>query len=310
MMCRLSNHNYISFRDADGDEVAAIHGFTIDRESGYMSATTLTGDTTLRTVFKTGEENDLYLNGYIKENFPEIIEKYEDSLARDDMDGMKEAAQDLHDVINVNEAIWTGSPEEGRQKLAMAMDTGHFINAQNLDYSAVRVFSESQNSNSVAHTLAKGMDLEVPDDQVGFAPGHDRILLSDNFKSGFGYEMNPMEYTMAIDQLSTGSLSSDGVKQQVLADNKAARTGTFDPEAPLSEYSMHGYAPPFDINDYDAISAEYAGRMDGTYNEFDFGLEDVDIGKSIVSQGNAAPAPEEERSAAMAPATATPNVGL
>jgi hypothetical protein len=83
-----------------------------------------------------------------------------------------------------SECLFRGSAEDYLRKLACAGDAAHFINQQNLTYNPEDENGESPNS--IAHTLVKAMELEVPEVTEQFwAPGHARIILPYNWRSTY-----------------------------------------------------------------------------------------------------------------------------
>lgn len=85
----------------------------------------------------------------------------------------------------VNEScLFEGSAEEYLHKLACAGDAANFVNQQNLTYNPEDENGESPNS--IAHTLIRAMELEMPDIAEQFwAPGHARIILPNNWRSAY-----------------------------------------------------------------------------------------------------------------------------
>ena len=87
--------------------------------------------------------------------------------------------------VKANEVeIFSGDVKPYLQKMAMAVEALHFINAQNLNY---RPEDENGDSpNSVAHTLVSAMGLEFPAEASQFwAPGHERIILPRTWRSAY-----------------------------------------------------------------------------------------------------------------------------
>ena len=93
--------------------------------------------------------------------------------------------QEHFNVVNEAE-VFRGPVSEYLQKMAMACEALHFINAQNLNY-----LPEDQNGespNSIAHTLLTAMGLEFPEETAAFwAPGHERVILPKNWRSNYGH---------------------------------------------------------------------------------------------------------------------------
>lgn len=85
----------------------------------------------------------------------------------------------------VNEScLFQGSAEQYLQKLACAGDAANFINQQNLTYNPEDENGESPNS--IAHTLIRAMELEMPQIAEQFwAPGHARVILPNNWRSAY-----------------------------------------------------------------------------------------------------------------------------
>lgn len=85
----------------------------------------------------------------------------------------------------VSEAeIFRGDVKIYLQKMAMAVEALHFINAQNLNYRPEDTNGDSPNS--IAHTLVAAMDLNFPAETAQFwAPGHERIILPKNWRSAY-----------------------------------------------------------------------------------------------------------------------------
>jgi hypothetical protein len=80
--------------------------------------------------------------------------------------------------------IFKGDVKIYLQKMAMAVEALHFINAQNLNYRPEDTNGDSPNS--IAHTLVSAMGLEFPAEASGFwAPGHERIILPRNWRSAY-----------------------------------------------------------------------------------------------------------------------------
>ena len=80
--------------------------------------------------------------------------------------------------------IFSGSVEAYLQKMAMAIEALHFINAQNLNYQPEDLNGDSPNS--IAHTLVSAMNLDFPAEATHFwAPGHERIILPRNWRSAY-----------------------------------------------------------------------------------------------------------------------------
>lgn len=83
-----------------------------------------------------------------------------------------------------SECLFRGSAEDYLRKLACAGDAAHFINQQNLTYNPEDENGESPNS--IAHTLVKAMELDMPEVTEQFwAPGHARIILPYNWRSAY-----------------------------------------------------------------------------------------------------------------------------
>ncbi len=90
------------------------------------------------------------------------------------------------DRVAGSERIFSGSPQQVMEKIIRAYDAMNFINAQNLNYDRYELFEEAggQNSNSVAHTLVVAMGLKFPEKTLSYwVPGHERILLPENWRS-------------------------------------------------------------------------------------------------------------------------------
>lgn len=80
--------------------------------------------------------------------------------------------------------IFRGEVKAYLQKMAMAVEALHFINAQNLNYRPEDLNGDSPNS--IAHTLVTAMGLEFPEDATHFwAPGYERIILPRNWRSAY-----------------------------------------------------------------------------------------------------------------------------
>lgn len=80
--------------------------------------------------------------------------------------------------------IFKGDVKIYLQKMAMAVEALHFINAQNLNYRPEDTNGDSPNS--IAHTLVAAMGFEFPTEASQFwAPGHDRIILPRNWRSAY-----------------------------------------------------------------------------------------------------------------------------
>ncbi len=89
-----------------------------------------------------------------------------------------------HFTETVRVEIFRGSMKAYLQKMAMAVEALHFINAQNLNYRPEDINGDSPNS--IAHTLIKAMGLEFPEEATHFwAPGHERIILPENWRSKY-----------------------------------------------------------------------------------------------------------------------------
>ena len=85
----------------------------------------------------------------------------------------------------VHEAcLFEGSAEDYLSKLACAGDAANFVNQQNLTYNPENENGESPNS--IAHTLIRAMELEMPEIAEQFwAPGHARVILPNNWRSAY-----------------------------------------------------------------------------------------------------------------------------
>ncbi|MCC6598801.1 MAG: hypothetical protein IT559_08430 [Alphaproteobacteria bacterium] len=80
--------------------------------------------------------------------------------------------------------IFRGDVKTYLQKMAMAVEALHFINAQNLNYRPEDLNGDSPNS--IAHTLVTAMQLEFPEEATHFwAPGYERIILPRNWRSAY-----------------------------------------------------------------------------------------------------------------------------
>lgn len=80
--------------------------------------------------------------------------------------------------------IFRGDVKTYLQKMAMAVEALHFINAQNLNYRPEDLNGDSPNS--IAHTLVTAMGLEFPEEATQFwAPGYERIILPRNWRSAY-----------------------------------------------------------------------------------------------------------------------------
>lgn len=80
--------------------------------------------------------------------------------------------------------IYRGDVKMYLQKMAMAVEALHFINAQNLNYRPEDTNGDSPNS--IAHTLVSAMGFEFPAEATHFwAPGHERIILPRNWRSSY-----------------------------------------------------------------------------------------------------------------------------
>ncbi|MCB9981652.1 MAG: hypothetical protein H6860_04555 [Rhodospirillales bacterium] len=146
-----AHHNYLSFRGPDGKEQFAIHGLSIDRKTGDL-ATLSNPNSTLRVVAFEAKSNQ------------EFIEH--------------------HDIVG-DSVLYAGGHKDFSRYEALAVDAGHFINRQNLNYTPIDI-GTPQNSNSVAYTLVKAMGLEFPEDAERlWAPGHGRILLPRDWHSEY-----------------------------------------------------------------------------------------------------------------------------
>lgn len=73
--------------------------------------------------------------------------------------------------------LFTGDEKTYHQKMAIATDALHFINAQNLNYRPED--TNGDNPNSITHSLIKAMDLEFP------SLRHERILLPKNWRAAY-----------------------------------------------------------------------------------------------------------------------------
>lgn len=83
-----------------------------------------------------------------------------------------------------DETIFEGNAEEYLYKLAVCADAANFINQQNLTYNPQDENGDSPNS--VARTLLRAMDLDVPAITEQFwAPGAARIILPKNWRSAY-----------------------------------------------------------------------------------------------------------------------------
>lgn len=145
------NHSYVSIRGPDGEKIFAIHGLAIDRETGGIVAVG-DNDNTLRAVITT----------------PDFF--------------------DIHDTFNKDGeyTLFTGSQDDVLRRVLPALDAVTFINDQNLIYDKYSLTHGGQNSNSVAHTMVDAMGFEFPEDIERFwAPGHNRILLPDDWRSHY-----------------------------------------------------------------------------------------------------------------------------
>lgn len=89
---------------------------------------------------------------------------------------------DHHFTKAYESEIYCGDVQGYLQKMAMAVEALHFINAQNLNYRPEDVNGDSPNS--IAHTLVTAMELPFPAETMHFwAPGHERIILPRNWRS-------------------------------------------------------------------------------------------------------------------------------
>lgn len=83
--------------------------------------------------------------------------------------------------------LFCGSAREYLQKMAMAVEVLHFVNAQNLNYRPE--WSTSDSPNSIATTLVRGMGLTYPHVlDSHYTPGHDRLILPRNWRSSYTSE--------------------------------------------------------------------------------------------------------------------------
>lgn len=82
------------------------------------------------------------------------------------------------------EELFRGAAEEYLFKLACASDAAHFINQQNLTHNPEDENGDSPNS--IAHTLIRAMELDVPTMAEQFwAPGHARVILPQDWRSHY-----------------------------------------------------------------------------------------------------------------------------
>jgi hypothetical protein len=143
-----------------GEVVFAFNGDGRDREEGIVQFPAKSGETTLRArITEMSLEKICEING-TSDQLP---------LLREDV------------------LLRTTDTDQVALCLARAAEAAEFINSQDLDYVMIGdPFHTSQNSNSVAHTLATAMGLDYsPEGNGVWAPGHDRILLPSDWKSSF-----------------------------------------------------------------------------------------------------------------------------
>ena len=203
------NHNYISIRDHTGQELLAIHGFAVDREIGDIVASGGESDT-LRAFMLPHK-----FSKKLMESFPVEAEK----------------------------EIWRGSNVEGNQKLLSGLDAMVFFNKQNLVYHKVGL-EAGQNSNSIAHSIVKAMGLEFPTEIANlWAPGHDRILLPENWTSYYARGLlDPKQAEQAYAGLLTHELDFGNILKQVKQDPVPEDPDGkfFDPKNPETPYTAAG----------------------------------------------------------------------
>lgn len=195
------NHNYISVRDLRGEEIFAIHGLAIDRETGGVVAVG-DNDDTLRAVITT----------------PEFF--------------------DIHDTYEKDSehVLFTGSEEDVLRRVLPAFDATAFINNQNLIYDKIEVAGTAQNSNSVAHTMVEAMGFDFPEEiERYWAPGHDRILLPEDWSSPFA------DPSMSEDQV----FLSFYYFGDVVGPGEILRQAIEDPVPPADREKFFDRAEPF-----------------------------------------------------------------
>jgi len=142
-------HNEILFM-IDEKTQLALHGMAFDRYSGNPKPAPLAGFNTLQVVgSKSFSDKGMKLLG--------------------------------------SATIFEGDLSEMYELLGRAAEAGNYINKKNLDYVVIgSPFGHAQNSNSVASTLIKAMGLTYPPEIENiWAPGHERTLIPNNWKSEF-----------------------------------------------------------------------------------------------------------------------------
>lgn len=84
--------------------------------------------------------------------------------------------------------LWQGETSEFYEHLFRAREAGAVINSLDIDYVIIAPFRDAQNSNSVVGTVVKATGLEISSEaQSIWAPGSDRNLLPNDFKSYFDF---------------------------------------------------------------------------------------------------------------------------
>ncbi|MGH1375273.1 MAG: hypothetical protein ACRBCK_02900 [Alphaproteobacteria bacterium] len=207
------HHNYLSLRDANNNEILAIHGLAVNRETG--------------TPVDVGDEKD---------TLRVMMMGPDTSIVGDS-------------PINGDHVIFQGNPLETMQKFLAIADAAHFINSQNLAYDPYELIGVGQNSNSVAHSLVVAMGEEFPEESERlWAPGHDRILLPTDWTSFYadnelstGNTMKVL-YGVAANELQIQNVIAKAIEDEA-PDPKSDIY--FDRDEPFVPYTPTGlnYAP-------------------------------------------------------------------
>ncbi len=210
-----AHHNAVSVYFGE-EEAFTIHGMAVNREKGGVEAVG-DNDDTLRALIIPGNRNDLF-----------------------DM------------PINGEHTIFEGTAEEAAPIMLAAFDAVKYINDQNLNYDPFEVFGTSQNSNSVAHTIVEAMEQKFPEESEKYwAPGHDRILLPEDWKSIYLMESTSDEIkTQALQRPALEKIDPIHVLQQAMDDPIPNRHNIFyDREEPFAPYTPFGQDMPFNPNE-------------------------------------------------------------
>lgn len=209
-------HHSIVFFDGDNVPQVLFSGEAMDYKTGKLA----------RDLKRLGTENDTLrvFSGHIKDD-------YSDSFKKDFVDG---------DISNI---VFTGSKAEVFEKMLLMMDAANHINQQNLQYQIVGVVAESQNSNSVANSLLTAANIEIPPEVSNlWAPGFDRILLPENWKSAYANQDIALRDLKTLLKSAIPLIGPEAVAEMVKNDGElpGAHDRIYDREEPRVPYNPIG----------------------------------------------------------------------